>query len=86
MKQHSRVCINNLKKGEPPVKPEASVGKNPEYHHHVMSGKIPGDGTFHNNQLILLEWCLDMELIQIYIQLKAMKGEPQHHHHQWHDY
>ena len=50
-----------------------------------MSVIIPGDGPFHHRQLILLEWCLDIEHIQSYIRLENIKGEPQHHHYQWHD-
>ena len=34
------------------------------YHHHILSGRITGDGPFNHNQLIWLEWCLDLEKIQ----------------------
>ena len=71
-----------MREGQPPVKPEASGGQHPEYHHHVLSGRIPGDGTFHHHQLILLKCCLDMEHIQSYIQLENIKGETKHHHYQ----
>ena len=51
--------------GRPPFKPEKSEGQHPEYHHRVLSGMIPGYGPFINNKFILLEWCLDLELINI---------------------
>ena len=41
-----------LKEGKPPVKPEASVGQNPEDNHHVLSERIPIDGTFHHHRSI----------------------------------
>ena len=41
-----------LKEGRPPVNTEASGYKYPEDLHHVMSGRIPGDGTFYHHQLI----------------------------------
>ena len=28
------------------MKPEESGGQHPEDHHHILSGIIPGDGTF----------------------------------------
>ena len=41
-----------LKKEQPLVKPEASGGKNPNYRHHPLSGRITGDGTINHHQLI----------------------------------
>ena len=38
-----------LKKGQPLVNPEASGDQHSKYHHHVMSGIIPGDDTFHRH-------------------------------------
>ena len=52
-----------FKEGRPSVKPEAYGGQHPEYIHHVLNGRIPGDGPFNHHQLILSEWCLDPELI-----------------------
>ena len=28
---------------------------------------------------------MDLKLIQSYIQLETINGEPQHNHHQWHN-
>ena len=53
-----------LKEGQPPVKPEPYGGKSSEDYHHILSGKIPGDGPFYHHRLIGLEWCLDLEQIQ----------------------
>ena len=50
-----------LTEGKPPVKPEAFGGQHSEDHHYVLSRIIIGDGTFNNNQLILLEWFLYLE-------------------------
>ena len=46
-----------------PVNTEASGGQYLEDNYHVMCEKITGDGPFNNHQLILSEWCLDLELI-----------------------
>ena len=41
-----------LKKYKPLVKPESSGDQHPKDHHHDLSGRISGDGTFHHHQLI----------------------------------
>ena len=56
--------VKSVKEGQYPVKPEVSGGQHLEDHHHVLSGRTPGYGPFNHHQLIYLEWCLDMELIQ----------------------
>ena len=51
MKQQSRYCIKSFKEGQPTVNPEASRGQNPEYHLHVMIGRISGDDPFNNHDI-----------------------------------
>ena len=64
-----------LKDGRPPVNPESSVVQHPKIHHHVLSVLIPGYGPFNRHQLILSEWCLDLEQIQSCIQIETLKGK-----------
>ena len=86
MKQNSRDCIIFLYKERPLVNTESSGGQHRKDRHRVMSGIIPGDGPFHHHQLILSEWCMDLEHIQSQIKMESMKGEPQHQHYQWNYY
>ena len=71
--------------GHPLVKPETYGGQHPKDHHHSLSGIIIVVGPFHYHQLILLEWCQDMEQGHMQIQMDTLNGKPEHHHYQWHD-
>ena len=74
-----------LKKRQPLVNPEAFRGHHQKDHHRVLSRRFTGYGPLHNHQLILLEWCLDLEQINSYIKMETMKGEPQHNQIQLND-
>ena len=64
-----------LNNKQPRVNPEASGGQNKKDHHHDLSGIITGGGIFNHHQLILQEWCMDLEQTQIYIQTDTLKGK-----------
>ena len=53
-----------LSKEWPIVSPEESVGQHTKDHHNCLSGRIRVIGTFIHHQLILLEWCQDLEQSQ----------------------
>ena len=46
------IIYRSMKKGKPLVNLESSGGQHPKYHNGVMSGRIPGDGTFHHHKFI----------------------------------
>ena len=51
-----KIMYKVLKEVRPPVKLEAYGSQHPEYLHHVLNERIPGDDPFIHHQLIYLEW------------------------------